>query len=80
MLGGQLLDDRSLPGLPRRALLLPVGLFSLVVGRELLTLRLGGVQGVLQRFALGPVLVDERLAAQRLGLLPRGPFNCQVGG
>ena len=79
MLGEQLLDDRFLLGLADRELLLPFGPFSLVVGRELLTLRLGGLQGVLQRFALGLVLVDELLAARRLGLLPGGPFRCQVG-
>ena len=51
-----------------------------MVGRELLTSRLGGLQGVLRRFALGSVRVDELLAARRLGLLPGGAFRCQVGG
>ena len=77
---------RLLPGGPFSCqvggwlLRLPLGPFRLVVGSELLTLRLGRLQSVLQRFALGFVFVDQLLAARRLGLLPGGPFSCQVGG
>ena len=79
-LGALLLDARSFLRLPRGTLLLPRRPLGLVVGGELLILGVGRRQGALGGFMRGLVFVDEPPAARRIGLLPGGPFGCQVSG